>query len=426
MTAGISKRGRFSSEKRTLLSNIFSLGLLQAANYLLPLLTIPFLVRMLGPENFGLLAFATATIGYFILITDYGFNLSATRQISIARDDATKINEIFSAVMAIKALLTALSFCVLLTIVCIFEIFSSHKTLYLISFGLVIGQSIFPVWLFQGMERMRYITYVNIISKTIFTICIFMFVRQQDDYLLVPLFNSAGIILAGAWSLYLARKYFSISLSIPSKKEVTTQLREGWHIFISTISISAYTISTTFILGLLAGNTQAGYFSAAEKVIQAAKGIYVPVSQAIFPMISKTATENRKRGLNVIKKLLIVLGGGMLVVSVIIFQLSERIVEILLGSQYVESADILKILAFIPFAVAISNILGIQTMLNYGHKSVFTRILICAAVLGLTLSFVLVPRLEAIGTATTLLIVESFVSITMMIFIIFKLRMGKL
>jgi polysaccharide transporter, PST family len=408
-----------TDEKKRLTSNIFSLGVLQGASYILPLLTVPYLVRVLGPEYFGLLAFSTATIAYFMLITDYGFNLSATRQISIHRDDKTKVNEIFSSVMMIKTALMLISFVLMSLLVFSFEKFSQHWEVYLISFGMVIGQVLFPVWLFQGMERMKYITYLSLGTKIFFTICVFIFVQEQSDYLMVPLLTAFGSIIAGVWSLYLVKKEFAVSFSWQPMQIVKFQLAEGWHVFFSSMAISLYTISATFILGLFTSNTVVGYFAAADKIVQAVKGLYSPVSQAIYPLIGKKIHEDKQAGLAFIKKTTWRVGTGMFVISLALFLLAEPIIHLLLGSQYEQSLLLLQIMAFLPFIIALSNIYGIQTMLNLGYKQAFSRILIMAAVIGVGLSFLLVPVYEDLGAAITLLIVEVFVTVVMYLYLKF-------
>jgi polysaccharide transporter, PST family len=411
-----------TDEKKRLMSNIFSLGVLQGASYILPLLTVPYLVRVLGPEYFGLLAFSTATIAYFMLITDYGFNLSATRQISVHRDDKTKVNEIFSSVMMIKTALMLVSFVLMSLLVFSFETFSQHWQVYFISFGVVIGQVLFPVWLFQGMERMKYITYLNIGAKTFFTICVFIFVQEQADYLMVPLLTAFGFIVTGVWSLYLVKKEFAVSFSWQPMQTVKFQLAEGWHVFFSSMAISLYTISATFILGLFTNNTVVGYFAAADKIVQASKGLYTPVSQAIYPLIGKKIHEDKQVGLAFIKKTTWIVGTGMFVISWALFLLAGPIVHLLLGSQYQQSVLLLQIMAFLPFIITLSNIYGIQTMLNLGYKQAFSRILVMAAIIGLGLSFLLVPIYEDLGAAITLLIVEVFVTVVMYFYLKIKLK----
>lgn len=411
-----------TEEKKLLTGNIFSLGVLQGANYILPLFTVPYLVRVLGPEYFGLLAFATATIMYFMLMTDYGFNLSATRQISIHREDEDKVNEIFSSVMMIKTALLIISFGLMSLLVFSFEKFSQHWEVYFITFGMVIGQVLFPIWLFQGMERMKYIAYLNIGAKAFFTVCIFIFVQEQADYLLVPLLTAMGFIVAGIWSLYLVKKEFNVSFVWQPIANLKFQLVDGWHVFLSSMAISLYTISTTFILGIFASNTVVGFFAAADKIVQAIKGLYVPVSQAIYPLISKKIHKDKQAGLAFIHKITWVIGTGMFVISAILFLLAEPIVNLLLGEQYQQSILILQIMAFLPFIIALSNIYGIQTMLNLGYKQAFSRILVAAAIFGGGLSFILVPLYEGLGTALTLLVVEVFVTVVMFMYLKIKLR----
>lgn len=411
-----------TDEKKRLAGNIFSLGVMQGANYLLPLLTLPYLVRVLGPEYFGLLAFATATIAYFMLITDYGFNLSATRQISIHRDDKDKVNEIFSTVMLIKTALMVVSFLLMSLLVFSFEKLSEHWEVYFITFGMVIGQVLFPVWLFQGMERMKYITYLNIGAKVFFTVCIFIFVQDQSDYLMVPLLTATGSIVAGVWSLFLVKKTFDVRFKWQTSETLRYQLAEGWHVFFSSMAISLYTISTTFILGLFTNNTVVGYFAAADKIVQAVKGLYAPVSQAIYPLTSKKINDDKQAGLKFLGKVTWFVGSGMFVISAIFFIFSEPIIYLLLGEQYQQSVLLLQIMAFLPFIIALSNIYGIQTMLNLGYKQVFSRILVSAAILGVVLSFIFVPKFGALASVWTTLSVEVFVTSVMWICLKFKLR----
>ena len=134
-----------NNTKKRLLENFFSLSLLQAANYILPLITIPYLVRVLGPEKFGLVSFAQAFIQYFVFLTDYGFNLSAVRKVSIYREDAKKISQIFSSVFVIKFLLCILSFSILASLVFSVDKFRSDWELYFVTFGMVVGNLLLPI-----------------------------------------------------------------------------------------------------------------------------------------------------------------------------------------------------------------------------------------------------------------------------------------
>jgi PST family polysaccharide transporter len=410
-----------SEEKKKLVGNIFSLGVLQVASYILPLLTVPYLVRVLGPEYFGLTSFATAMIMYFILITEYGFNLTTTQQISINRDNKTKLSQIFSSVMIIKILLMIVCFILMCIIIFSFKKFSKHWEVYFISYGIVIGQVLFPVWLFQGLEQMKYITLINIGSKIFFTICIFIFVHVKSDYIYVPLLNSLGYLVAGIWSLILVRRKFKINFIWQHFSTLKETLLDGWHIFYSSLAVSIYTISTTFILGLFTNNTIVGYYSGADKIVQAVKGLYQPIATAIYPLISKKMNENKKDGLNFIKRITVYIGGYMTAISCLLYFFAESIVHLLLGKQYQQSIIVLKIISFLPLIVAMSNIYGIQIMLNLGYKKMFSRIISIAAFLAITLSLVLVPIYAELGTAITLLIVELFVTVAMYYFVQLKI-----
>lgn len=290
-----------SEDNKRLLSNFLSLSVLQGANFILPLISLPYLVRTLGTEAFGLVMFAQAVIMYFIILTDYGFNLSATREISIHRDNEEKMAEIFSTVMFIKFILLLVSFVLLSIVIFSFEKFRTDWYIYYLTFGMVIGQVLFPVWFFQGVEKMKYITILNIIAKLIFTIAIFIFIHKTQDYFYVPILNSLGFIIAGLISLWIVFHDFKIRLITPNYQSVRNMFFESSNLFVSNLSVTLYTASNTLILGLFTDNNTVGIYASIEKLVLAIKNLYVPLYQALFPWLSK---KSKKDIAPIIKKMI--------------------------------------------------------------------------------------------------------------------------
>jgi polysaccharide transporter, PST family len=399
--------------KKRLISNFLSLSSVQVANYILPLITVPYLVRVLGPEKYGLIAFSQAFIAYFALLTDYGFNLSATRTISINRDNKDKLSEIFCSVLLIKMGFMLISFLILCSLVFSLSKFRAEWLLYLLTFSMILGNVLFPVWFFQGMEKMKQIASLNIIAKIIFTASVFIFIKSRSDYIYLPLINSLGFILAGLISLWIVINKIKIKIKIPLFQEIKYQLKEGWYVFVSNIAMSLYGTSNTFILGIFTSNTIVGYYSAGEKIMRAVQGLMGPLSQTIYPHISKLASESRQAALEFIRSVVKLVGAATLSISLMLFIFAHQISDIVFGIQFKESIMVIQILAFLPFIIGLSNIFGIQVMLNFGLKQVFTRILIAASFINILMALILVVPFQHIGISISVLITEIFVTITM-------------
>ncbi len=391
-------------EFQKLKSNFLSLTVLQAANYLLPLITLPYLVKVLGIEYFGLLAFATATIAYFGILTDYGFNLTATKEVSIYRENREKIIEIFSSVMSIKFLLLLLSFFLLLLLIFSFERFSAHWEIYLLTFGSIIGQFLFPIWFFQGMEEMRYITYLNLIAKSIFVGAIFLFVEQRGDLYLVPLFFSMGSIIAGLTSLVLIYQKFNVSFKIQNFKTIRVYLVDGWHVFLSRFYVSMYTTTNLILLGLFTNNTLVGYYAIAEKIVLAIAGIFEPLNQTIYPYLARKYQENFQHFVAFIKKIALI----FITLSSIFVLLSEYFIDELIylvqGSYettitYLLAIFLLRVFTY-PFGGLLSNSLIIMK-----QTKEYIRVMNYTVLLNFLLVPIAIYYFQAIGLIVAFLVV---------------------
>jgi len=396
-----------TEDKKRLMSNFFFLSVLQGANYILPLITLPYLVRVLGVEYFGLLAFATATITYFSILTDYGFNLTATREISIHRDNKAKVIEIFSSVMSIKVILMFVSFLLLTILVFSFEKFSKDALVYFLTFGTVVGQVLFPVWFFQGMELMKYITYLNILSKVIFTIAIFLFVQEQSDFYLVPLLTSIGFLVAGIWSLYLVKKEFGVRFELQSVDAIKYHLVEGWDIFVSSIFGSLYRNSNIFILGFLTNSTTVGYYAIVEKVVMILQTLQNIVGNTLFPYLSKKISTNNKFFFDINLKFFKFIFAIYAVLSVSTMIMSKYIIYILLG-QFSEIAILnLQLISLVILIGGLNYYYGILGLVSMNYKKDFSRYIIITGLFNLLFCMVSVYLYPNYGASISMIMSES-------------------
>lgn len=408
------------SNNKVLVKNFTSLSLLQLANYIFPVITLPYLVRVLGPEKYGLINFAAAFSAYFVIITDYGFNLSATQEISVNRNDKEKVSEIFSSVLTIKIILFFLSSGIFFLIVNMFELFSNDAGLYSIMFIGVVGIVLFPLWVYQGVEKMKYILIINVAIRSVTIVSIFLLVKVENDYLLLAVIYTITQVMTGITGLFFAIRKFDLRYLFPSKVQLLEQLKKGWNLFLSSIWINLYTTSNVFILGLFAPNSVVGYYSAADKVRIAFQGILSSMSQSVFPYVNKLLAESYQKFISFNRKLLKISVMIGIIISSSLFLFAEPIVKIVLGNEYSPSVIVLRIIAWLPLIIFLSNVFGIQTMLPLNYQKKFSQILFLAALINLMISFSIVPSYFEIGTSVSMLVTEIFVTLSFFIFIRMK------
>ena len=394
-------------ERRVVMNNVASLSMLQAITYLLPAIIIPYLFRVIGPEKFGLIAFAQAFVQYFIILTDYGFSISATKEISLCRDEHAKVCKAFSSVMTVKIALAFLSLLILGIIVYFIPKFRNDWLVYVLSFGAVVGNTIFPVWFFQGTEKMRYIADINIIGGIIVAVFIFLFVRGPQDYLLVPLIYSCVSLITGLWGQYIVFRRFRVSFKLQGYKNIRRQLAAGWDIFISIAAINAYTTTRVFAIGLLTNNTVTGFYAIAEKIANLCQTFpLTSFSQALFPRLSKIFHRNKIKAFKIMQRLQQIAINIALICLPLIFIFAHVIVRVVCGGDYQKTVLSLRLLLISVFFIS-ANAFRVQFLLVCGKTHIYSRIHVIMAMVGLPLIFLLIYAFSYVGAAVATVAIEA-------------------
>ena len=400
--------------RKKLFGNMASLGMLQLANYVFPFLTVPYLSRVLSTSHYGLILFSLSFTTYFAIICDYGFGLTGTKAVAINSHKPEELNRLVSNITAIKVVLFAFSLVINLVLVFCFDQFREYWFIYVINIFTLINSVLFPTWFFQGMERMKYITFVQVSVRLIAVLLILVLVKHDADYYLWPVINLITTIVGVVFVQYILLAKFHIRYIKPDFISIKKELSEGWHVFISTIAISLYTVSNSFFLGVMTSATMVAYYASGEKIMNAVQGLLGPVSQALYPHLAKIVHDDKNAGIKALQKALFRVAGVGLVISISLFIFAPIIVKLLFGIKYqVATTEVVRILSILPFVICLSNMFGIQTMLPFGLTKPFSRILIVSSIMNVCLLLILIPRFSYIGTAISVVITEVCVSCMM-------------
>jgi polysaccharide transporter, PST family len=397
--------------RHALVQNTIALSAAQVGTYLFPLVTIPYLARVLGVAGWGLVAFAQAFGAYIGLGVEYGFSYSATREIARHRNDREKLAEITAGVLGAKVLLATVAIAVAISARWYVPIFHDRPDLLWAGTFCALAQAFSMLWFFQGLERMKLVASLDFFAKALATMGIFILVKIPTDGWKVLALQGAG---AGvSFVIGLVAAYAHVQFRMPRWRSVWNALRTGWSMFLFRGSVSMYTVGNAFILGLFVPPQFVGYYAGAEKISKAFVSLLNPVTQTLFPRLSHLIHSARERAAQLARISLAVMGSGGLGMGILIFVLAPQIVRLILGSAYGPAVPVLRILAFLPPLIAVSNVFGIQWMLPLGMDRPFNTIIVIAGVINLGLAVALAPILKAEGMAWAVVVAEVFVALAM-------------
>lgn len=390
---------------QSLRRNIALLFLVKASGFVLPLLTLPFLARVLGPEELGVVVVAQSMALLFGVVVEYGFSLSATRDIARHRGDPVQVAELVCRVHSAKVMLSVVALALAL-LAARFVPGMGNMTFALgaWAYATVIGFS--PAWFFQGMESLRLMSVMDIAGKAASVALIYMCVGS-DGAEHVLFLQSLGPAVAVALSM--VWMYRSVDFRAPRVTQALWGLKEGGSMFIFRAAISLYTLANVFVLGLFVGPVQVAYFAGAEKLVRGAASAIGPVSQAIYPRVARLVVEDRQASIRLVQRTLLWMGTVTFAGAVFACLVSPQVTRLFFGPGYEPVAGMLRGLVWIVPLIAVGNVLGIQWMLALKMDREFNVAVICAGVVNLIAAACLARSWGATGMVAASVLSEAVV-----------------
>ncbi|MGC2868729.1 MULTISPECIES: oligosaccharide flippase family protein [Proteus] len=387
-------------------NSLFLLGM-QGINYLIPLISLPYLTRKLGFYEYGMISTALNIILYLMLFIDFGFNFSTTKDIAKSRNNKLKIQRIYSATIYSKIIIASISILILLILIRGFQLFNDIESLIYVMLPQLIYAIFFPLWLYQGLEKISFISICSVVSKIITLPLLFFYVKDKNDIYI------AGIILSWSYLLPLIINYFYLHKNLPYIKIekinfslVLSILKKSSIIFWGSISISLYTLSTPIILSLVSNYDQVGIFTATDKLRIACIGIFLILGQAIYPRVNILLSESKKKYNLFIKKIIIYQISFCSITSLLFFLLMPYLAPILLGNTFIEMKLIIQLMSpmiiLIPLSVIISNFI----LLPHGMNKIYAIIPTITLFFHIIYTIPLSENYGAIGSSIAILITE--------------------
>ena len=348
------------SSKGTLLVNTLMLYILTFSNYLMSFIVVPYETRVLQTEKYGLLGVASAIMIYFQLIIDFGFILSATEEVAQHRDDKKRLSKIFTSVTLNKLLLTVVCGSVLLILCQLVPNWQGNTGFFFLFFIATALNSLIPDYLYRGIEKMSAITIRTVLIKLFFTVMIFILLRQPGDYYIIPILNIIGnaAALVGVY-VHLFRK-LGIHFTRCTLQDLWRNLRRSLTFFLSRIASTAYTAANTIILDILSAGAVTAFYTCADKLVTTAKNGLSPVSDSLYPYMTK------HKDFKLVKKVLMVAMPVIVTGCTVVFIWAEPLCTWFFGAEYGAVAPVLR--AMLPVVVVIlpSYILGFPTLSAMG------------------------------------------------------------
>lgn len=390
-----------------ILKNFSYLGIVQILNYALPIITIPLVSRALGVDKIGLISYIFSYISYLILFVNYSFSLTAIRK----QNQLNDLSLTFSLVFKSQLLLLALTLPFLLIALLFIPDLKYNWFLTCISYIAVLGAFFDKNWIFQYKQDLKLVAIVNVLLKIISVVCIILFIKEKEDYLLYAIILYSVIFLTNIILFFICVKKYEIKILKVRLKEVISFLKEGKTLFFSSVVISLYTSTSTLLLGVYCSNRDVGLYSAASKLIDIAKVFAImPITQLIYPIVAQKISENVHEGILFVKKIMPIFNFMAILLFIGTIIVGPFMLHLLFGSQFLDAIPILWVLSSTLILILYSTVFGVLLMVNLGMDHLFFKNQLCVAVLSILLTILVLPYGAGMTSAIILVISEILIT----------------
>jgi len=389
--------------KHSVSRNAAALGVMQIANYAVPLLLLPFLTRQLGMEAFGVVAITLAAIQLAFVLTDYGFSLSATYSISTNRENTDFVNQKISAIFGAKALLVSLLAVALIIASQTVPSLQAYTTYIIAAFIAICAQAFQPIWLFQGIERMKNITLYTVLTKVLYAILVLQLIRSPEDAVTVIYCWSAAQVIGLLASLYFMYSA-GYKVSWPSLQTVRHEFVDGAQFFWSRLAVAVYTSASTLVVGSQSA-AQAAQFAVCEQIYKAGQNVTSPINNAMFPYMAKN------KDWKVFYKILFIAGITMTTGCLVLAYYATPLLSILFGEEYGTATPVLLIFLCTTIINYFGVTFGYSAFSALGRVEIANISVIVGAIIHAATLYLIYTNVEitALTVALSILITESIV-----------------
>ncbi len=364
-----------SSDGKLVFKNFSYLSLLRAFNVLSQYLLVSFLVRTLGTETYGVFVWAFSIIQYLIIIINFGFNTYAAKYVAEKKDDQFELNRIFSAIMAIKlSLFILIAFLFFLSIHFI-ETFNSNKSLFLILLGFGLGEALFPIWLFQGKEKLDIPTKIVFSFKFLLVGLTFLLISSPHHLLRYALLLSGSQLLIGIAGFYTALNKLNISLVRTTSNYIWEKMKEGFMFFVGSLFSRTFNLAVIFLVGIWFAMEDVASFDISFKIIAAFQLPFETLSMVLFPTISRT------KDLKMNERFIFLATAFSLLLWGFTYWQSDLLLTIMGGKELLIYSSLLRNLSILIPIVSLTYFLGTNTLVAFGYQREFNLSIIIPSIL---------------------------------------------